>query len=186
MSQIYKSLASGPVPPSVATSYTTDNGTAVPALSILDVRGIDVTDNNNNGIQVEGGLAQTGASNRVQVQITNRLQGITSTSGAASANIVVFTPAVTGTYSMEFRIAVYIETSLLGAGYSLFGAIRFDGVNSNICDIFDEIVNEEGAMTNLDIAVTIAGANVQVVGTGYGAEEINWSAVGMYTFIGVV
>lgn len=186
MSQIYKSLTSGPVPPSVATSYTTDNGTAVPSLNILDVRGIDVTENNNNGIKVEGGLAETGASNRVQVQLTNRLQGIASTSGAASENIIVFTPTVIGTYSMEFRIAVYNETSLLGAGYSLFGAIRFDGVNSNICDVFDEIINEEGAMTNLDIAVTVAGANVQVVGTGYAAQEINWSAVGMYTFIGVV
>ena len=39
MSQIIKNLASGPVPPAVATSYVTDNGTAVPALNILNVIG---------------------------------------------------------------------------------------------------------------------------------------------------
>lgn len=81
---------------------------------------------------------------------------------------------------------MYNETSSLGAGYSMFGAIRFDGVNSNICDLFDETVNEEGTMTGLDIAVSASGASVLLRGTGYGAEEINWGAVGLYTFIGVV
>lgn len=183
MSQLYKSLTSGPVPPSVATSYITDDGTAIPAANILNVNGVDSEENNVNGILTR---ANPDLSDNLEIVITNRLQGITSTSGAVSSNIVVFTPTVVGTYSIEFRISVYNETSLLGAGYSLFGAIRFDGVNSNICDIFDEIVNEEGTMTNLDIAVTVAGANVQLVGTGYGAEEINWAAVGLYTFIGVV
>lgn len=39
MSQIIKDRSTGPVPPNVATSYVTDNGTATPALNILNVNG---------------------------------------------------------------------------------------------------------------------------------------------------
>lgn len=183
MSQILQNLASGPVPPAVATSYVTDDGTAIPAANILNVNGVDSTENNNNGILTR---ANPDLSDNLEIVVTNRLQGITSTSGAASSTIISFTPTVIGTYSIEYRIAAYNETSLLGAGYSLFGAIRFDGVNSTICDTFDEIVNEEGDMDNLDIAVSVAGANVLLNGTGYALQEINWSAVGLYTFIGVI
>ena len=67
----------------------------------------------------------------------------------------------------------------------MFGAIRFDGANSNICDTFDEIVNEEGAMSAVDISVVVSGADVILRATGYAAQTINWSSVGLYTFIGV-
>lgn len=184
MSQIYKDLTSGPVPPGVPTQFTADDATiAIPAANNLNVFSRDTTDNNVNGVQT---TADPNGSDNLYVELTNRVQGIASTSGAATAAIITFTPTVVGTYSFEFRIAVYNETSLLGAGYSLFGAIRFDGVNSNICDIFDEIVNEEGTMTNLDIAVAVAGANVLVNGTGYLGQEINWAGVGLYTFIGAI
>lgn len=183
MSQIYKSLTSGPVPPIVPTTFVTDvDSPAIPIANILNVLGNDTTENNNNGIRTDG----SSGSNTLTVQITNRLQGSVSTSGATTGDIITFTPTVIGTYSIEYRVAAYNETSLLGAGYSMFGAIRFDGVNSNICDIFDEIVNEEGTMTNVDIAVVVSGANVILRATGYALQDINWSSVGLYTFIGVV
>ncbi len=179
------STTSGPVPPIVPTSFITQDGTAVPAANILLVNGFDSDENNDNGIITKGGVVGTGTSNEVDVVITNRVTGTTTTVGLASSTIATYTPSVVGTYAFEFRISVYNTTSLLGAGYSLFGAIRFDGVNSNVCDIFDEIINEEAAMTALDITVSVSGANILVVGTGYAAQTINWAAVGLYTFVGV-
>jgi len=184
VSQIYKSLTSGPVPPTVPTSFVTQDGTAVPAANILIVNGLDSTENNDNGIITKGGVAGTGTSNEVDIVLTNRLQGSVTTVGAASGDIITFVPTVVGTYSLEYRAAAYNTTSVLGAGYSMFGAIRFDGVNSNICDTFDEIVNEEGAMSGVDIAVVVSGASVILRSTGYLGQTINWSAVGLYTFIG--
>ena len=188
MSQVIKSLMSGPVPPAVPTSFVTQDGTAVPAANVLIVNGFDSTENNNNGIITKGGVVGTGTSNEVDVVITNRVQGTATTTGVATATIVTFTPTVIGVYAIEYRLAAFNTTATLGSGASVFGAIRFDGVNSNICDLFDEISNDEGAMSAIDIAVSTTGANVLLQGTGYqvlGVDQvINWGAVGLYTFVG--
>lgn len=178
------SSQTAPPPPAVPTSFVTQNGTAVPALNVLIVNGNDSTENNANGIITKGGVVGTGTSNEMDVIITNRVQGTTSTVGAASSTIIAFSPTVVGTYSFEFRIAAYNITSLLGAGASIFGAIRYDGVNVNICDLFDEINNDEGAMSGTDLAVTAVAGTMNLTATGYALQTINWSAVGLYTFVG--
>ncbi len=181
MSQIYKSLVSGPVPPTVPTSFVTDvNSPAVPAANILNEVGGSTTANNNNGIRTDG----SSGGNTLTVQLTNRLVGTVSTSGAVTSAIVTFTPTVVGTYAIEYRVAAYNTTSLLGAGYSIFGSVRFDGANSNLCGTADRIVNEEGTMTSANVTFTVSGANILLNGTGYAAQNINWSAVGLYTFVG--
>lgn len=191
MSQIYKPLTSGgPIPPTIPTEFETQDGSAIPAANILIVDAFDVTENNVNGIDTKGGVAAgdppgTGATNEVSIYLTNRLQGSATTVSTGTADIITFVPTVIGTYSMEFRVAAYNTTSLLGAGYSLFGAIRFDGANSNICDPFDAIDNEEGTMGNTGLDIVVSGANVILRATGYLAQTINWSSVGLYTFIGV-
>jgi hypothetical protein len=181
LSQIFKAGTAGPIPPTVATSYVTDvNSPAIPAANVLNVPGNNTTINNVNGIQTDG----SSGSNTLTVELTNRLQGSITTVGIANGNIVTFTPPTIGTYAIEFRIAAYNTTSLLGAGYSLFGAIRFDGVNSNLCDLFDPIDNEEGTMTNTGLNVIVSGSSTILQATGYLGQTINWSAVGLYTFIG--
>lgn len=185
MSQIYKSAASGPVPPAVPTSFVTDNGTAVPAANILLVKANDSTENNANGILTKGGVVGTGTANEVDVIITNRLQGTGTTVGATTADVITFSPTTIGTYAIEFRIAAYNTTSTLGSGSSIFGAIRYDGATVIVCDIFDEINNDEGAMSAVDIAVVASAGSAILRVTGYAAQTINWSAVGLYTFVGV-
>jgi hypothetical protein len=184
MSQFYIGVTAGALPPVVPTSFVTQDGTAIPAANVLIVKAFDSNENNDNGIITKGGVAGTGTVNEVDVVITNRITGSVTTVGLTTSTLITFTPSVIGTYSFEMRIAAYNTTSSLGAGASIFGAIRFDGVNTNVCDLFDEINNDEGAMSATDISVTSAGANMLLQVTGYAAQTINWSAVGLYTFVG--
>ena len=177
MSQIYKSAAGST--PSIPTSFQTDNGIATPAANILNILTNDTTVNNNNGIE------DTGSGNTVTILLTNRLQGSVTTAGLVTSPIITFTPTVIGSYTIECRISAYNTTSSLGAGYSLFGTARFDGVNSNLCGTVDRIVNEEGAMSSANSTFTVSGANIIISGVGYAAQNINWNAVALYTFVGV-
>lgn len=181
MSQIYKSLTSGPVPPAVPTSFVTDDGTAIPAANVLDVLGVDSRENNVNGILTR---ANPNLSNNLEIVITNRIQGTVTTVGLVTTPIITFIPTIIGTYAIECRVAAYNTTSLLGSAYSIFFGVRFDGVNSNLCGVADIIVNEEGAMSSAKTTVTVSGASVLINGVGYAAQTINWSAVGLYTFVG--
>lgn len=182
MSQFFQvDIGAGPVPPIVPTSFPTDvNSPAIPAANVLNVLGNDTTANDNNGIRTDG----SSGSNTLTIQLTNRVQGSGSTVGATTADIATFTPTVVGTYAFEFRTAAFNTTSTLGAGYSVFGAIRYNGVTSTVCGSADTVDNEEGAMTSCDIDLVVSGANAILRVTGYAAQTINWNAVGLYTFVG--
>ena len=184
MSQFYQGTTAGSLPPIVPTSFTTQNGTAVPAANILVINADDSRENNENGIITKGGVVGTGTANEVDVIITNRMTGNVTTVGLVTSPIITFTPTVIGTYTIECRVAAYNTTSLLGSGYSIFQAIRFDGVNSNTCGLVDRIENEEGAMSSANVIITIVGANLIINAVGYAAQTINWTAVGLYTFVG--
>lgn len=183
MSQIYKPLTSaGPIPPIIPTQFTADDSTVgIPIANNLNLLSNDTTANNVNGIQTT--TIANGSANHY-TQLTNRIQGTVSTSGAVTSAIVTFTPTLVGTYAIEYRIAAYNTTASLGAGYSVFGSARFDGVNSNLCGTADRIVNEEGTMTSANVTFTVSGANILLNGVGYAAQDINWSAVGLYTYVG--
>lgn len=190
MSQFFISSSAAPPPPDVPTDFVTQDGTAVPAANILLVNAYDSRENNDSGITAKGGVAAgdppgTGAANELDLYITNRVQGTVTTVGLTTSPIITFTPTVIGTYSFEVRIAAYNTTSTLGAAYSVFGSARFNGVTSTLIDIVDKITNEEGTMTSANATFTVSGANVLVNGVGYAAQTINWSAVGLYTFVGL-
>src|SRR6185503_15175593 len=147
--------AAGPVPPSVPNSFVTDvNSPSVPIANVENVFGGDTTANDDDGIRTDG----SSGSNTLTIQLTNRVQGAVSTSGAVTSPIITFTPTVVGTYAFELRVAAYNETASLGAGYSIFGTARFDGVNSNLCGTPDKVVNEEGAMSSANVTFTVSGA----------------------------
>ena len=179
------STSSGPVPPTVPTSFVTQNGTAVPAANVLIVNGADSTENTANGIISKGGVVGTGTSNEVDIVITNRLQGVVTTTNNTPTPMITFPLTVIGTYAIEVRVAAFNTTSTIGAGYSLFGSARYNGATATLCGNVDRIVNEEGAMNSATSTFSVSGANVLINAVGYGAETINWAAVGLYTFVGV-
>lgn len=190
MSQIFKVTAGGGgIPPSVPQTFITQDGNAVPSANQLQINAYDSVEDNLNGITTKGGVAAgdppgTGASNELDIYLTNRLQGTGTTVGVTTVDIITFTPPVIGTYSIGFDVAAFNTTSSLGSGYRLFGAVRFDGVNSTLCDAFEAIDEEEGTMSNVGLDVVVSGADVILQATGYAAQTINWASVGLYVFVG--
>lgn len=181
MSQIIKNLASGPVPPAVATSYVTDDGTAIPAANILNVNGVASTEDNANGILAR---ANPNLSNNLEVVLSNRISGDVTTINATPTTIASFPLGATpGVYTFSGDITAYDVTDVAGASYGVIAGIRTTGAAGiEIGTQFDTNF-EEPAMINADIDVTVAGNNVIFQVTGIAATTINWDALFNYRFV---
>ncbi|MEN6512258.1 MAG: hypothetical protein ABFD00_10580 [Chloroherpetonaceae bacterium] len=189
MSQVIKNLASGPVPPAVATSYPTDiNSPAIPAANVLNVVGGTVTTDNDNGIQTDG----SSGSNTLTVQLTNRAVGTTTTVGAVTAAVITFPlGAIPGVYTFDITIAGYASAGIgspLGCGFTIVGSVRTDGaaatlIPTQVVDHFEE--GTLGAAPQVTAALAVSGNNalVNVTGKTDGAAgfTINWKASLIYT-----
>jgi hypothetical protein len=81
MSQIIKDLSSGPVPPTVPTSFVTDSGTVIPALNIVNVNGGD-------GVEVS---ANPNGSNNMVISLTTEAVEYTNVTFAMSPYTVLST-----------------------------------------------------------------------------------------------
>ena len=171
--------------PNVATSFTTDTGTAVPALNILNVTALDVTDNNVNGIQTRGGVSTVGgATNDLEVQLTNRLQGTASVAGAVTGDIITFglggTAAV---YRFEFDVAGIDTATGDGVGYSVDASARTDGATATIIQTPNIDADEDASLTAALIDMVASGNNIILQPTGVAGQTINYSAIGLYVVV---
>lgn len=102
------SATSGPVPPTVATSYVTDNGIAIPALNILNVLG---------GV----GASTVGSGNTITINVTSASYDWSEQNasfGALPQNGYFCNAALTaslpasGTLQIGDSIIIYVDTSL--------------------------------------------------------------------------
>jgi len=172
---------SGPVPPTVATSYPTDeNSPAIPSGNVLNVFGGDSRDDNDFGIQTDG----SSGSNTLTVQLTNRVRGTVSTSNATPTVIITdILTSTPGVYEISGSVVAYNLTDVAGASYSVTSGIRSTGASS--VEIGTEVTSnfEEVAMVDCDVTVTVSGNNILINVIGLVGKTINWSGLFTYRFV---
>jgi len=174
LSQIYKSSASGPVPPTVPTSFVTDvNSPAIPAANILNEIGGQTTANNDNGIRTDG----SSGGNTLTIQLTNRQTATVTTVDATLTTIMTFAMApVAGTYYVTGSVEAFTLTGPAGAAYSFSGGYLTNGVTATelgteFHDTFQSVSFEPA-----DIFLSASGNNVIVSVQGLAGTTIDWNA----------
>ena len=173
--------SSGPVPPAVPTSFVTDDGTAIPALNILNVLGVDSTENNDNGILTR---SNPNLSNNLDVVLSNRITGTVTTIDATPTIISTFPLGATpGVYTFDVQIAGYDVTDTAGIGYFIEGSIRTTGAAGVVIGTPDKVINEEAATVTCDANLIVSGNNAIVQVTGIAGKTINWRVLSIYIFV---
>jgi len=173
---------SGPVPPTVATSYVTDSGTAIPAANVLNVNGGTSQINNVNGIQT---IANPNLSNNLEIALTNRIVAtVTTTDGVTPVQVYSFALGTTpGTYLFYTRLVAYDITAGLGAGYSSFRSVRTSGIAATLIGADNAFVEEEGDMTNVNAVNSVSGNNQVLTVTGITGRTIDWKVLVEFIFV---
>lgn len=175
------STGSSPIPPTVATSYVTDNGTAIPALNVLNVNGGSVTTDNVNGISTR---ANPDLSKNLEIDLTNRLTGSGTSINAAIVNLITFSLAATAaSYRFNFDVVGRDTTSGDSVGYNVQGTVKTNGAAATIVET-PYIDNDEDASlitANIDLIVSGNDAIIQV--TGVVAKTITYKSVGTYVVV---
>ncbi len=162
--------------PTIATTFVTDDGNAIPALNILNILAVDTAENNDNGIRTAG------AGNTVTIELTNRIQGTATTSGAVTADLVTLDLGATpGCSTYEVTVSAFESTGDSGGSYRLFFGVKTDGATATIIDNdVDKIVHEDAALSAGNVTAVTSGNDLIIRSTGTAGLNVDWSAVGYY------
>lgn len=175
--------SSGPVPPSVPTSFVTDSGTAVPAANVLNV----VTP--GGGTQ---GIKTSASGNTVTVTVTpQQVVGSITTVGATTGTVITLPLGSTpGVYAFDITVSGFVKSGIgspLGIGYCALGCARTDGASATVIRslVIDQF-EETPALSTSMITMTASGNNILInvlgVSDGAGGFTIDWSGFMGYSF----
>lgn len=185
MSQIFTRTTAGNLPPSVATSYETQNGTAVPLANVLKVYGYDSNIDNDNGIIINGGVVGTGTQNEVDVVLTNRVTGSVTTTDATPTTLATVSLGVDpGVFYSSGNILAYNTTDSEGASWSFSGSAVTTGVAGTEIGTDQKDAFKQTTLATAAFNFSISGNNATIVVTGVAGKTINWNCLFNYRFVG--
>lgn len=187
MSQIFKNTFGSPPPPSVPTDFVTDDGTtAVPASNILNVNGSGlpnpaVIDDDDDGIST---YANPDLSNNLAIFLTNRKVGSGTTVGAGTTDLFTQALQVTpGVYNFTCYACAFAPSAPAGAGFTVFGSIRSDGVTANLVQVEDILSDKEAAIIDVTAQIVVSGNNAIFRVTGQAGLTVDWKVLATYIFV---
>lgn len=162
MSQFYIGTIAGALPPSVATSYVTNSGTAVPVANVLNVLGAN-------------GVVTAGSGYTVTISLQNSMIANVTTVGAVTANLFTIPlSAIANVYAVEVRVSGIDETNLVGVGFKLFGTFFSNGATATLINPDDKFKDQQPADLNTDVNFVVSGNSMIVQVLGAAGATINW------------
>ena len=182
MSNAFLRTTAGNMPPVVPTQFTADDGTiGIPAGNNLNIFSQDTIEDNDNGIQT---TADPNNGDNYYVELTNRLQGTASVTGAVTGDIITFAlSASASVYRFEFKVTGRDTASGDGIGYTVFASVRTDGAAATVIESPFYDADEDASLAGAMIDVVASGNSIILQATGVAGQTINYSAVGYYVVV---
>lgn len=179
MSQIYKSGVTGPSPPEVPTQFTADDATtAVPVANNLNLFSRDTRDDNDNGIQT---TADPNGSDDFYVELTNRITGTASVTGAVTGEVFTFDlGGSAAVYRFEILCTGRDTATGDGVGYTVDASVKTDGASGTVIKTPFIDSDEDDSLSAALIDVVASGNNAILRVTGVAGQTITYNAVGSY------
>jgi len=163
MSQFSVGTAAYVLPGSVAQSFVTQSGTAVPVANSLTINGANGITTSASGSTVTITLAE------------NTLTGTVTTVGAVGGTLISFTPVNNKGFSLQGLVVGYDTTNNVVIGGEVIAVGRNSSGNVVIVSPQNNSISYDPALAPGNFFVSQSAGNVTLVVAGVSGYTINWS-----------